>query len=430
MVPLTDAFGSTVVFQGNGSTTFRIKPFAGNVSSPKEVLAAPSADAVTAQYVAFTIPAAGAPVVFPDSEIRAEVVRTSGAIPGSDLRLSVDGADVSASATTSSSGNVSTISYKASSFLPESTRVTAALSFPGGGSGSWAFTVTPITRLKASWATAPSSVTGKPRGFTGRIHKADNAADPNLFPNNPQRAADQLAGKIIDPTTTQPYANEAAGSNGDGSFAEPGVINYEQSGNDKFIPGDQPFPNLDPSNHDFIAMETLAYLRLPRGTHRFGIACDDGFQVWSGPSAAGTTSQVGIRSPGGSTAEVTFDVLAEADGVYAFRMLFFEGVGGADVEWYTVDLNTGEKVLLNADNGILAYQSRAGDGSDAPPTLVSTTPPAGLVGAAFSNVVVNEASKTITADLPAAGDQGYLTISPARPIKGVAISGNKLVIQY
>ena len=281
-----------------------------------------------------------------------------------------------------------------------------------------------------SWATTPASVNGKSRGFTGRIHKADNAADPNLFPNNPQRAADQLADKIIDPSTTQPFANEAAGPNGDGSFVEAGVINYEQSGTDKFIPGDQPFPNLDPANQDFIALQAIAYLSLKRGTYRFGIACDDGFQAWAGPSAVGATNQVGIRSPGGSTAEVTFDVLAETDGVYAFRLLFFEGVGGADLEWYTVDLTTGEKVLVNADGGVLSYQSRNGDGSNGSATVVSTTPPAGLAGAAFTNVVVDEASKTITADLPATGDQGYLTISPARPIKGVSISGKKLVITY
>ena len=429
-VRLTDAFGAAVVLQGAGETTLRIKPFGGNVSAPFEILAAPSSEPVTPRYVAFVVPSPIATVVFPDSVVRAEVVSASGGISASDVRLVVDGADVTAASVASVSGNVATIAYNAPSFLGENTAHTAAVSYPGSGGASWSFQVTPITRLKASWATAPSSVTGKARGFTGRIHKADNAADPNLFPNNPQRAADQLAGKIIDPSTTQPFANEAAGPAGDGSFIEPGVINYEQSGTDKFIPGDQPFPNLDPSNHDFIAMETIAYLRLPRGTHRFGIACDDGFQAWAGPSAAATTTQVGIRSPGGSTAEVTFDVLAEADGVYAFRMLFFEGVGGADVEWYTVSLATGDKVLLNADGGILSYQSRVGDGSSTAPTVVTPTPPAGLAGSAFSNVVVDEASKTITADLPASGDQGYLTISPARPIQGVSISGNKLVIRY
>ncbi|MFM7103334.1 MAG: hypothetical protein ACKO3N_19460, partial [Verrucomicrobiota bacterium] len=403
MVQLTDAFGAPVVFPGGGASTFRLKPFGGNVSVPYEVLAAPSSEAVTSRYVAFVVPSPIATVVFPDSVIRAEIVSASGTVAASEVRLTLDGADVTASATAGVTGNVTTIAYNAPSFLAESVTLTASVGYPGNAGSPWSFRVTPITRLKAPWATPPSSVSGRTRGFTGRIHKVDNSADANLFPNNPQRAADQLAGRIIDPATREPYPNEAAGPRGDGSFVEPGTINYEQSGADKGIAGDQAFPNLEPGNPDFIAMETIAYLRLPRGTHRFGIACDDGFQVWAGPSAATATRQVGLRSPGGSTAEVTFDVLAEADGVYAFRLLFFEGVGGADVEWYTVDLATGEKVLVNADNGLLSYQSRAGDGSDTPPTVVSTIPPAGLTGGAFSNVVIDESARTITADLPATG---------------------------
>ena len=68
--------------------------------------------------------------------------------------------------------------------------------------------------------------------------------------------------------------------------------------------------------------------------------------------------------------------------------------------------------------------------ANASQTTVGVNAPAGLSGGAFSNVVVDEASKTITADLPASGDQGYLTISPARPIKSVEKVGNKLVIKY
>jgi hypothetical protein len=413
MVPLTDAFGSPIVFQGNGNTTFRIRPFGGNVSSAKELIAAPSADPITTQYVAFTTPSPIATVVFPDSEVSAEIVRTSGAIPGADLHLVVDGADVTSSSSITTSGNVTRVSYTPSGFLAANSAHTATVSFPGNTS-SWTFSVTPITPLKASWATAPSSVTGKPRGFTGRIHKADNSADPNLFPNNPQRAADQLAGRLIDPTTTQPFANEAAGPNGDGSFIEAGTINYEQSGNEEGIPGDQPFPNLEPTNQDFLAMEAITYLRLTRGTHRLAIACDDGFQIWSGPSAAATTNQVGIRTPGGSTAEVTFDVLAETDGVYAFRLLFFEGVGGADIEWYTVDLNTAEKVLINADNGVLAYQSRVGDGTDTPPT-----PPAARLTA---SVVGNEIQLVWPVTSPAYRLETSASLNPASwaPVSGTA----------
>ena len=63
-------------------------------------------------------------------------------------------------------------------------------------------------------------------------------------------------------------------------------------------------------------------------------------------------------------------------------------------------------------------------------TVVITTPPTGLAGGQFSNVVVDEVNKTITADLPPSGDQGYLTLSPARVIKSVELVGGKLIIKY
>jgi hypothetical protein len=133
------------------------------------------------------------------------------------------------------------------------------------------------------------------------------------------------------------------------------------------IPGDRPFPNLDAVDWNYIALETVTYLDLPRGAQRMAVACDDGFVVWSGPSAAQATNQVGIRSPGGGIAEVTFDVLAEEAGVYAFRLLFFEGTGGANLEWYTLRPETGERHLVNAVGGLPAYQSRSGDGSGETP---------------------------------------------------------------
>ena len=61
---------------------------------------------------------------------------------------------------------------------------------------------------------------------------------------------------------------------------------------------------------------------------------------------------------------------------------------------------------------------------------VSTTPPSGLGGSQLSNVVVDATGKTITADLPATGASGFLTITPAVTIKGVRVEGGKLVIQF
>ena len=61
---------------------------------------------------------------------------------------------------------------------------------------------------------------------------------------------------------------------------------------------------------------------------------------------------------------------------------------------------------------------------------VTTTVPAGLSGTPLTGAVINTATKTITADIPADGTQGYLTITPAVVITSSKIEGGKLVITY
>jgi len=62
--------------------------------------------------------------------------------------------------------------------------------------------------------------------------------------------------------------------------------------------------------------------------------------------------------------------------------------------------------------------------------VVVGTPPAGFSGATLTNVVVDEKAGTITADVPAGSEQGYLTLSPARVIKSIEIVGGKIVIKF
>jgi hypothetical protein len=65
-----------------------------------------------------------------------------------------------------------------------------------------------------------------------------------------------------------------------------------------------------------------------------------------------------------------------------------------------------------------------------PSVTASGVPPAGFSGATLTNIVVDSAKRTITADLPANGDQGYLTIDPIQVIKTVKVEGGKLVVTY
>lgn len=65
-----------------------------------------------------------------------------------------------------------------------------------------------------------------------------------------------------------------------------------------------------------------------------------------------------------------------------------------------------------------------------PALEVSGTPPTGMDGDALTNIVVDEASRMITADVPANSSQGYLTITPAQVIQSVTLEGGKLVVRW
>ncbi len=363
---LSDAFGKAVVLSGGGSRSLRLTPIGGTGSVPSEIVVAPTSATASSPYAGVVSPLPGSSAL-PDASVVAELVNGSGSVDAASIRVFVNDVDVTATSTRTPSGTGISVRYSPTDFLPGSSVVSARVAFAAGGAqqeSAWSFSVANVPRLNPSWATPVSSVTGRPRGFTGRIHKPYEGVDAALFPNNPQRAADQLAGLLIDPTTGAPFDNEAIGEKGDGSFVETTTINYEQTGVDKGIPNDRPFPNLDAYDVNNIAMEVVTYLSLPRGAHRLAVACDDGFEAWAGPSASRTTNQFGIRSPGGSTVEATFDVANESAGVFAFRLIYFEGNGGADIEWYSVNPETGARTLLNDTGGIQAYQSRDGDGTE------------------------------------------------------------------
>ena len=379
LVRLTDIFGAPVIVDtaGGGASTLRLSPASRGASTPSEVWVVPdSAPPTQPSYVAWLMPEPDDFGVRPDTQIQAVLVNNGPSMGTESIALWLD--DVKLPVKTVQAGNTITATWdNLGTFLAGGSQHQARFTYLrpdliGPASPSWNFTVASLPLLKPSWATPISSVSTRPGGFRGVIHKARNDAPADLFPNSPERAESQLANRIIDPDTGSPYANEAAGEKGDGSFVETETINYEQSGVEEGIGGDRPFPNLDATDHNNIAMQVVTYLKLPRGAHRLAVACDDGFYVAAGPSAAGSTNILTVRTPGGGTVEWPFDLLVETPGVYAFRLLFFEGSGGADIEWYSIDLSTGNRVLINAPGGIEAYQTRAGDGTDAvaPPPSV------------------------------------------------------------
>jgi hypothetical protein len=133
------------------------------------------------------------------------------------------------------------------------------------------------------------------------------------------------------------------------------------------------------ASEDNVAIEVLTYLQLTRGTYRMGVNSDDGFQVSAG---LGTADRFGIVlgsfGTGRGAADTVFDFYVAADGFYPFRLLTWEGNGGASAEWFAVDLSNGQRTLINGTGAgaVRAFQTGSGRAH-----ISSILPANGYIGA-------------------------------------------------
>lgn len=151
-----------------------------------------------------------------------------------------------------------------------------------------------------------------------------------------------------------------------------------------------------------------------------------------------------------------------ADAGTAVWLSFYDANGGAihhvrnasivtSDEWVTVEARladfgdtssvdvgnlVGWRILVQGWEGTVESSAQTGtflidDVRITVPTLqVSGIPPAGFGGAPLTNLVVDEANRVITADLPADGTQGFLTITPIQELKSISIESGKLVVRW
>lgn len=215
-----------------------------------------------------------------------------------------------------------------------------------------------VTTIPASYAHASGGV--QP-GFTIQMAKSPEPANQA---NSSARAENQLAGGI-DPNTGLTYVNEALGTN-NGIYYDQN-INYELAGNlQGYFCGDRTFPGIGPSdpgwnggNPDNIAMAATALLQLSAGKYVFGVRSDDGFKVSTGANPPYTDLVLGTFEGGRGSAETQFSFIAPVDGLYPMRLLYYQGGGGADCEFYSFDFDSGQRVLINDPNNgnsIKAYR--------------------------------------------------------------------------
>lgn len=312
----------------------------------------------------------------------------NGTVDPASIRLEFN--DRAVTPTVSKNADETTVGFQPPSLLPSRSinsvkliygTVASSPQIPGSPQSVTArfdFSVSPYAVIPARYAIATNLMDlGKP-GFQVRTVQARQS--PTL-PPTVARAEAQLTGTLIDLTTGQPYVNEALpGPNSDKTFAE-AVLNFEQDGNPAgfFATNDKPFPGVPTtaSHTDNIAMEAIAYLHLAAGFHRFGVNSDEGFRVTvSDQDPRDAFSLVLGQFDGGrSVGETQFSFLAETNGFYAFRLVWFESDGFASLEFFSV-LDDGTRVLINSPGvpeAIPAYGSLKA-GSPALPYVQSVDP--------------------------------------------------------
>ena len=195
----------------------------------------------------------------------------------------------------------------------------------------------------------------------------------NLHGNNWQNAEKQINGGYIDPDTEEQYLNEADIDSFEGWSYYPEIVEWVNQNQD--APGavggfsvnngyeDEPLNGIPGwgASTAGIASEYIALLELERGAYKLGVNSDDGFHASFGANFGDLLAQTaGIFDGGRGASDTTFEIFIEEAGLYPYRVSWWEGGGGANIEIFSfVDIDgKATKVLINdpdVEGSIKAY---------------------------------------------------------------------------
>ena len=234
----------------------------------------------------------------------------------------------------------------------------------------WRFTVTDFQKLPASIA-LPINAGNNP-GFLARSSQSPTEAS---IQHDFKRAIYQLEGLLKDSEGNN-VNNIAIPSENENGFDVYEVIDFQKEGSifghfdfDDFFPG---IPGEEEQDTNF-STEILTYLALKPGTHRLGITAhvgkpdqndEDRFKVFAAASPRDRFAQeigefeltlLGYRE---GANDCSFDFTVEKEGLYPFRIVYWNKSNNAALEFYSIDINTEEKILINDlenENSIKAF---------------------------------------------------------------------------
>ncbi len=286
---------------------------------------------------------AGAPLV---------VEITDGSTAISNIKFNLNGADVTPTVT--KNGKVSKATYSPAGVLPAGNN-TLIVSFTDGTatySGTHTFAVTGGAAIPPSMALKAADVNKGNAGFlvkTWQLAIMNQGATGENAPGNSTLIGEAMVHNLFGWPNT---ANLAAFTGPGGSYPETGVINYNGSAGDigSFqngwgypevqMPGIPGSATAEGGIANY-ALEIRTVLDLTPGTYHMGVNSDDGFRIIVGDGKEAYTLPIVCGEfDGGRGADnwgfTRFSIKVTQAGLYPLRMVFEQGGGGNNVEWFQI----------------------------------------------------------------------------------------------
>jgi hypothetical protein len=400
-VPTNGAYALRLDYeQGSGGASCElftvangVKILVNDTNNPKSLMAYPTPEVYAEPYAVLVSPAPGQTGVVPGSQIT--VLLQDGvpaAVKTNSILLRLNGAAVAPSVSQAPSalpngkplGNLTRIACFCSVGSYVSGTNTAELSFADSRGNlidrTWNFTCNPI--LSPVNANPPGSANPANLGFI--VYPwSTSSNEPNDVAVWTEEQILGLMGtncaRLANWPNSQNQKAESALPGPQGScFVYTGSINWDIQGpaadNGDFTSPKWPkqeFPGiisgsypdesgLPAGNVNNFSMLVETWLDFPAaGTWQMGVNSDDGFSVKSGQAPGDVFGQtVGEYEGGRSASDTIFPFFVPQPGLYPFRLLYEQGSGGANCEWFTLG-SAGQRVLINdssqGTNSIPAY---------------------------------------------------------------------------
>jgi RHS repeat-associated protein len=284
----------------------------------------------------------------------------AGVDPGS-IVMALDGASVAPTSIQPGTAGMTWVSFNcAPNWLASDSSHTVSIQFKnlGGVAGSSVDSVfvLPYTVVPASMAVSRVNTTEP--GF--RVRPYQTAADN---PDDLAWTELQMAGQ------EGPNLADLSGADAEGFYNVPGVINFDinTSAADGHFNAPQYPDALFPGNGgagtftDNLSEEIITWLYFPAaGFYTMGVNSEDGFKLTTSAKPLQPNGLILGQFDGGrGAADTLFTFLIQAPGYYPFRLLYENGQGWGNCEWFTVEPD-GTCVLINdpADpQALRAYRS-------------------------------------------------------------------------